>query len=206
MAIYKFRITFEDYDEVSREIEIKSNQSFEDLHRAIHAAIGFDGKANSSFYMSNDQWHKGKEITLNESSIKDAAKTVLMEKSILKNFIIDPHQKIYYIFNLEKPWTFYIQLMKITINEDPNLQYPICTKTSGIAPKQFGISPIIPTVANEDLDFLNEFGMGDEDEEEVDAMGIEAHPDAPSDEPEEEEEEPSEFGEEMDEDFNQEED
>lgn len=206
MAIYKFRITFEDYDEVSREIEIKSNQSFEDLHRAIHAAIGFDGKANSSFYMSNDQWHKGKEITLNESSIKDAAKTVLMEKSILKNFIIDPHQKIYYIFNLEKPWTFYIQLMKITINEDPNLQYPICTKTTGNAPKQFGISPIIPTVANDDLDFLNEFGMGDEDEEEVDAMGIEAHPDAPSDEPEEEEEEPSEFGEEMDEDFNQDED
>jgi hypothetical protein len=204
MAIYKFKITFEDYDEVSREIEIKSNQSFEDLHRAIHAAIGFDGKANSSFYMSNDQWHKGKEITLNESTIKDAAKTVLMEKSILKNFIIDPHQKIYYIFNLEKPWTFYIQLLKITINEDPNLQYPLCIKTIGIAPKQFGNTSIIPTVANDDLDFLNEFGMGDEDEEEVEAMGIEAHPDEPSDE--QEEEEPSEFDDVQDEDFNQEED
>ena len=124
MAIYKFKITFEDYDEVSREIEIKSNQTFEDFHRAIHQSIGFDGKANSSFYMSNDQWHKGKEITLNEVNIKDA-KTVLMEKSVLKNFIIDPHQKIYYIFNLEKPWTFYIQLMKITINEDPSLNYPL---------------------------------------------------------------------------------
>ena len=32
MAIYKFKITFEDYDEVCREIEIKSNQSFEDLN------------------------------------------------------------------------------------------------------------------------------------------------------------------------------
>jgi hypothetical protein len=154
--------------------------------------------------MSNDQWHKGKEITLNESSIKDAAKTVLMEKSILKNFIIDPHQKIYYIFNLEKPWTFYIQLVKITVNEDPKLQYPLCTKTTGIAPKQFGNTPIIPTVANDDLDFLNEFGLGDEDEEEVDAMAIEAHPDEPSDE--QEEEEPSEFDDVQDEDFNQEED
>jgi hypothetical protein len=204
MAIYKFKITFEDYDEVCREIEIKSNQSFEDLHRAIHAAIGFDGKANSSFYMSNDQWHKGKEITLNESSIKDAAKTVLMEKSILKNFIIEKKKKIYYIFNLEKPWTFYIQLVKITVNEDPKLQYPLCTKTTGIAPKQFGNTPIIPTVANDDLDFLNEFGLGEEDEEEVDAMGIEAHPDEPSDE--QEEEEPSEFDDVQDEDFNQEED
>lgn len=205
MAIYKFKITFEDYDEVSREIEIKSNQTFEDFHRAIHQSIGFDGKANSSFYMSNDQWHKGKEITLNEANIKDAAKTVLMEKSVLKNFIIDPHQKIYYIFNLEKPWTFYIQLMKITINEDPSLNYPLCIKSTGVAPKQFGNSPIIPTVANDDLDFLNEFGLGDEDEEEVDAMAIEAHPDAPEEE-EEEEDEPSEFGDDMDEDFNQEED
>ena len=205
MAIYKFKITFEDYDEVSREIEIKSNQTFEDFHRAIHQSIGFDGKANSSFYMSNDQWHKGKEITLNEVNIKDAAKTVLMEKSVLKNFIIDPHQKIYYIFNLEKPWTFYIQLMKITINEDPSLNYPLCIKSTGVAPKQFGNSPIIPTVANDDLDFLNEFGLGDEDEEEVDAMAIEAHPDAPEEE-EEEEDEPSEFGDDMDEDFNQEED
>ncbi len=205
MAIYKFKITFEDYDEVSREIEIKSNQTFEDFHRAIHQAIGFDGKANSSFFMSNDQWHKGKEITLNEANIKDAAKTVLMEKSVLKNFIIDPHQKIYYIFNLEKPWTFYIQLVKITINEDPSVNYPLCIKSTGVAPKQFGNSPIIPTVANDDLDFLNEFGLGDEDEEEVDAMAIEAHPDAPEEE-EEEEDEPSEFGDDMDEDFNQEED
>ena len=205
MAIYKFKITFEDYDEVSREIEIKSNQTFDDFHRAIHQAIGFDGKANSSFYMSNDQWHKGKEITLNEANIKDAAKTVLMEKSVLKNFIIDPHQKIYYIFNLEKPWTFYIQLVKITINEDPSVNYPLCIKSTGVAPKQFGNSPIIPTVANDDLDFLNEFGLGDEDEEEVDAMAIEAHPDAPEEE-EEGEDEPSEFGDDMDEDFNQEED
>ena len=94
--------------------------------------------------------------------------------------------------------------MKITVNEDPKLQYPLCTKTTGIAPKQFGNTPIIPTVANDDLDFLNEFGLGEEDEEEVDAMGIEAHPDAPSDE--QEEEEPSEFDDVQDEDFNQEED
>ena len=54
------------------------------------------------------------------------------------------------------------------------------------------------------LDFLNEFGLGEENEEEVDAMGIEAHPDEPSDE--QEEEEPSEFDDVQDEDFNQEED
>jgi predicted double-glycine peptidase len=33
MALYRFRVTFEDYDDVMREIDVKSNQTFEDLHR-----------------------------------------------------------------------------------------------------------------------------------------------------------------------------
>lgn len=196
MAVYKFRVTFEDYDEVTREIEIRSSQSFEDFHQAIHKSINFDGKASSSFYMSNDHWHKGKEITLLESSVKDPSKTSLMASSFLKNFIIDPHQKIYYVFNFDKPWTFYIQLIKITVNEDPKITYPVCVKSAGEAPKQFGNTAIIAS-ANDDLDFLNELKMDSEDEEEVDGMGIDG----------EEEETTDEFGEasEFDDEFKQDE-
>ena len=64
MAVYKFSVTFEDYDDVYREIEIKSSQTFEDLHKAIQDSIGFDNKQLASFYMSNDMWRKGREITL----------------------------------------------------------------------------------------------------------------------------------------------
>ncbi len=200
MAVYKFRITFEDYDEVSRDIEIKSNQTFEDFHYAIHQSIGFDGKSPSSFYMSNDQWHKGKEITLFKDTVRNPEKTSLMADSVLKSFIIDPHQKIYYIFNLDRPWTFYIQLVKITINEDPKIKYPVCIKVDGEAPKQFGNTPIIPTVANEDLDFLNQFELGEEDEEEVEGMGFDDGAEAE----EEQEETNSEFGAEFDDEFKQE--
>ena len=42
MAIYKFKISFEDFDDVVREIDIKSNQTFEDLHRALHKSIGYN--------------------------------------------------------------------------------------------------------------------------------------------------------------------
>lgn len=170
MAVYKFKITFEDYDEVTREIEIKSNQTFEDFHNAIHKAIGFDGNFPSSFYMSNDFWHKGKEITLKENSIKNKEKTVLMNTSLLKNFIEDPHQKIYYIFNHDNPWTFLIELLKITIQEDPKITYPICTKSQGEAPKQFG-NATVNRAANDDFDFLNETTL-DGDDEEVDGMGF----------------------------------
>lgn len=44
MAIYRFRISFEDFDEVVREIDIKSNQTFEDLHRAVHRSTGYSAQ------------------------------------------------------------------------------------------------------------------------------------------------------------------
>jgi hypothetical protein len=34
-VVYRFRVTFEDYDEITRDIEIKSTQFFSDLHTAI---------------------------------------------------------------------------------------------------------------------------------------------------------------------------
>ncbi len=33
MAVYKFRVSFEDYDDIHRDIEIKSNQTFADFHK-----------------------------------------------------------------------------------------------------------------------------------------------------------------------------
>ena len=62
-TVYRFRVTFEDYDEVTRDIEIKSTQFFSDLHACIQSSIGFDNLKPSSFYMSNDNWIKGQEIS-----------------------------------------------------------------------------------------------------------------------------------------------
>ncbi len=168
MAIYKFRVSFEDYDDITRDIEIKSNQTFADFHKALHQAIAFDGNASASFYMSNDYWHKGKEITYLEKDLKTDTIS-LMENASLKNFIVDPHQKIYYIFNFEKPWTFHIELIKIVINEDAKINYPLCVKSVGEAPKQFGNTPIVAAAENDDLDFLNvlEYAEDDEDREEM---------------------------------------
>ena len=66
MAVYKFKVYFEDYEDIYRVIEIKSNQTFLDFHHAILESIKFDNKQLASFYMSNDAWKKGQEITLED--------------------------------------------------------------------------------------------------------------------------------------------
>jgi hypothetical protein len=175
MAIYKFKITFEDFDDVVREIDIKSTQTFEDLHKAIHRSTGYNAEKPSSFYVSTDNWLKGDEIAyLPNERKKD--RVVLMEKSKLSGFIEDPHQKFYYTYNFERPYDFHVELIKIILDADPNIEYPFLARSTGEAPKIFDnkttpvVDPGVTTAAGE-FDFLNELNFIPEDTDELEAMG-----------------------------------
>ncbi len=167
MALYRFRITFEDYDDVIREIDVKSNQTFEDLHRAIHQSTGYNSEYPSSFYISNDQWMKGEEITYLPNQKRIDRGVALMEKVKLLSYIDDPHQKFYYTFNFDRPFDFHVELMKIILDDAPGVVYPAVIKSVGEAPKQFGnvINPPAATAGVDDFDFLNEMGLNEEDTE-----------------------------------------
>jgi hypothetical protein len=168
MALYRFRVTFEDYDDVTREIDIKSTQTFEDLHRAIHQSTGYNCEYPSSFYISNDQWIKGEEITFMPNQRRIDRGVALMDKVKLSNRIDDPHQKFYYTFNFDRPFDFHVELLKIILDENPGTTYPAVIKSTGEAPKQFGnvFNPTILPPASEDFDFLNEMEFSEEDTEE----------------------------------------
>jgi hypothetical protein len=168
MALYRFKVTFEDYDDVTREIDIKSTQSFEDLHRAIHQSTGYNCEFPSSFYISNDQWIKGEEITYLPNQRRIDRGVALMDKVKLSNRIDDPHQKFYYTFNFDRPFDFHVELLKIILDETPGTTYPAIIKSVGEAPKQFGnvFNPTILPPASEDFDFLNEMEFTPEDAEE----------------------------------------
>jgi hypothetical protein len=167
MALYRFRITFEDYDDVIREIDVKSNQTFEDLHRAIHQSTGYNSDYPSSFYISNDQWTKGEEITYLPNQKRIDRGVSQMDKVKLLSFIDDPHQKFYYTFNFDRPFDFHVELMKIILEETSGVVYPAVIKSVGEAPRQFGNvinTPVAPAEVDE-FDFLNEMGISEEDTE-----------------------------------------
>ncbi|HEX7367978.1 MAG TPA: hypothetical protein VF273_12820 [Pelobium sp.] len=144
MAVYRFRISFEDYDDVIREIDIKSNQTFKDLHFFFLNKIGYDPEKPSSFYVSNDQWIKNEELAYLPNQRKIDNGVALLENSKLSRFIDDPHQKFYYIYNFEKPYEFHVELIKI-LDNDPTKEFPSLFKAVGEAPKIF-----VPFIAPED--------------------------------------------------------
>lgn len=176
MAIYRFRVSFEDFDEVVREIDIKSTQTFEDLHKAIHRSTGYSPEKSSSFYVSTDNWIKGDEIAYLPSQRKIDNGVALMENSKLNRFIEDPHQKFYYIYNFDRPFDFHVELIKIILDTDPNIEYPYLVKSTGEAPKiidknNLGAVAVSSNPVSTDFDFLNEMDFVPEDTEELEAMG-----------------------------------
>lgn len=164
-VVYRFRVTFEDYDEISRDIEIKSTQFFLDLHQTIQSAIGFDGQKSASFYMSNDNWIKGQEIASAPKTDKNGNQARLMEEARLCDFIADPHQKILYLSDYQANWNFMIELVKIVPQADPLRNYPVCVKSVGEAPKQYVTIPSPKTIAAEDEEFDKLLELEEDDTE-----------------------------------------
>ncbi len=183
MAIYKFKITFEDYEDIYRVIEIKSTQTFLDLHKAILDAIGFDQKQLASFYMSDDSWKKGQEITLEDMSDyeDDNLENLIptMANSRLADYINDPHQKILYVYDFLDVWAFNIELTGIDAKEKAGQKYPYCSKTIGVAPKQYDKNKAFGLVEDNEFDEITNNLLYKEDDgsdglsdEEADEFGL----------------------------------
>lgn len=162
MAVYRFKISFEDYEDVYREIEVTSDQTFAQFYTVILSSIGFEDHGVASFYMSNDSWKKGTEITNKEGKLKDGKPVNLMAKALLKNYIADPHQKIYFVIESESVWAFHVELIKILPTSDSHQSYPFVKKMIGDAPKQFKV--IIPPVVTEEDGLLMDEDLSDDNE------------------------------------------
>lgn len=156
MAVYRFKVTFEDNEDVYREIEIKSAQNFEDFHNVIVQSIGFDNMHDSSFFISDDYWRKGEEIRLRAA---DGLRQ--MNKCKMALLIDDPHQKFVYIYDPKIHWTFLVELLKI-VPDDVKATYPKVAKSVGESPKQHKASNIVPTV-DEEEDFEDDEPHADDE-------------------------------------------
>lgn len=174
MAIYRFRVTFEDYEDIYREIDMPSKGTFLQLHEAIHQSTGYNSDASSSFYVSNDQWKKGTEIGLLSSARKIDDGVLNMEDVRLSKFIDDPHQKFYYIYNFSSPYEFHVELIKI-LKEEEGKVYPLVSKKVGESPKSAAASNFPLTTGLEDIDDEEEITVDETeygvDDDELDMFG-----------------------------------
>lgn len=143
MAILKFRIYFEEDDSVYRDIVIQHKQTFFDLHETILKAFDFDSKHAATFYRSNDNWQRGREISLAKYDKSYKAPPLLMKETTIGSEIKDPNQKFIYVYDFNKNWTFLVELINVSKEENPKTTYPSVARKEGIAPSQYGTKSLL---------------------------------------------------------------
>ena len=143
MAILRFRTYFEEDDSVYRDVAIKHTQNFLQLHQAILKAYEFDSKHQATFYRSNDHWQRGKEITFEKYNKTYAVAPLLMTETTIGSEIKDPNQKFVYVYDFTRNWTFHVELINVSKEENPRLEYPAVVRTEGIAPSQYGTKGLV---------------------------------------------------------------
>jgi hypothetical protein len=143
MAILKFRIYFEEDDSVYRDVAIRHTQTFFDLHEAILKSYEFDSKHGATFFRSNDNWLRGREISLEVYDKKYKAPPLLMKETTIGSEIKDPNQKFVYNYDFVKGWSFLVELINVTKEESPKVSYPSVVRKEGIPPSQYGTKSLL---------------------------------------------------------------
>jgi hypothetical protein len=137
--VYRFKIWFENQEDIIRWIDAKPSTTFIDFHNAIQDAIGFDKKELASFYVSDAKWKRLFEIMLEDMSdnegSEDEIPVILMQNAKLREYVNDPHQRFIYVSDYLANWTLNIELLSIA-DSDPKLTYPNLFKSEGKAPRQ----------------------------------------------------------------------
>ena len=132
LMIYKFRIILDAEEDIFRDIEIEASNTLEDFHNAINQSFGFDGMEMASFYLSDETWMQGEEISLFDMS--DGASSIkLMNETYLDDTISEKENRLIYVYDFFNMWTFFVELAEISEKEDGK-SYPNLLFAHGVLP------------------------------------------------------------------------
>lgn len=161
--IYRFRIILDNdtEDDIFRDIEIRKTDTLEDLHNAITQSFGFDGSEMASFYLSDNDWNQGEEISLFD--VSDSLESVrLMHETTIESVTNEDNTKLIYVYDFLSMWTFLVELGEI-VDEAEGADYPNLLFVHGQIPTE---APVKEFSAESDDDF-------DEYNDEIDLDGYE---------------------------------
>lgn len=143
MAVLRFRVYWEDDDATYRDVVIKHTQNFKELHEVILKSYEFDNKHKATFFRSNDHWQRGREISLEKYDKDYKAAPLLMEETTVGSEIKEPNQRFVYVYDFNKYWTFLLELINVSKDENAKLVYPAVVRSEGIAPSQYGTKGLV---------------------------------------------------------------
>lgn len=172
--VYKFRLLSDEVEDFRRDIEIDSDATFLDLHKAILESVNYPDDQMTSFFICNDKWIKEVEITREEMDSMSEEDSYVMEECVLGDLVEDEKQKLMYVFDPLGDRVFYMELSKIEFGK--SCDAATCVKSTGDAPKQtlnFDelMSKEVAGAANDDID-EDFYGSDSYNDDDIDEEGF----------------------------------
>lgn len=169
--VYKFTILSDEVDDFVRVIKIDAEATFFNLHEAILNSVNYTKDQITSFFLCSDDWEREQEITLLEMDTDSEYDNLVMDSTVLEDYLTDEKQKLQYVFDGMADRAFFIELSEIITGRHTDKAE--CTEKAGKAPVQTLTGDDMPiaskTILDEsfygdedfELDELDEEGFGD---------------------------------------------
>lgn len=159
-----------------RDYEIDSNQTFLEFHKLIQGNLRFDLSQLTSFFLADEHWNKGLELTLIDMENDGGPAAIPMDSVRIRDVLKERKERLLYVYDIFNDNLFFIELLDIYPPEC-SLKYPICSASIGEPPSQTQLvvdsklplsndKPIDDTFnefGSEEFDFGSEGFDGDED-------------------------------------------
>jgi hypothetical protein len=129
--VYKFVVLSNEDESFVREFEFLDNQNLMDFHNLIQDELEFDKSQMASFFLATDNWEKEEEFTLFDMGTGSST----MEDAIFEDIIFKKNQKLLYVFDFFNERALFVEYTG-EIKEIHGREYPICTNSKGVPPKQ----------------------------------------------------------------------
>jgi len=142
-----------------RDYEVDSNQTFLDLHKIIQDNLKYDSSQLSSFFLADENWNKGLELTLIDMENDGGPAAIPMDSIKIREVIKEKKERLLYVYDILTDNSFFIELMDI-YTPDCKKKYPICSASVGEPHLQSEFQNISTDSLNDDNsinDILNEF-------------------------------------------------
>lgn len=165
--VYKFTLLSDESDKFIRVIEIDSEATFLDFHKAILKSCDYKDDQMTSFFICDAAWNKQTEITLEKMDEDSEVDSFVMEDTKLSQFCEEKKQRLLYEFDPLAGRDFFIELTNIIFKKD--IKEPVCSLSEGDAPEQMRDPDFMSSDDSEDDSFndINEY-----DDEELDGLTI----------------------------------
>ncbi|MGL5785590.1 MAG: IS1096 element passenger TnpR family protein [Bacteroidales bacterium] len=167
--IYRFVLLSDEIDNFGREISIDEDATFEALQKAILDSVDYKQGEMTSFFLCEENWEKGTEITMMDMGTDSSEDSWVMAETKLNQLIEDEGQKLLFVFDYLTDRCFFMELEEVSSG---SLEKAYCSKSKGDAPAQFVEMDSFEkdTSFETDEDF---YGTDEFDMDELDAEGFE---------------------------------